>query len=732
MQLRPDYKKSGAFDPADFNETGLIPGWDYAPTMPNAFASPVLLLFYFLPEVRNAVLGAQYNEKLFSAKAYERALAPELGFVFHQIESLSRYGLIYPARAHDNNERARVGAWMPSNFLTALSNMPEAEQLQILDGSPAAVERPRRPEAFYRFLAYHLDKELCKASESKLMDSLNGIDFVSVNQFITGSGTSSQSTTRALTLDLAYEALSRERKGSIRFGEVLQQALCRETRLRAWNQKSKAYETIVQRKIATSLPQLLTISCSCAGRKEEDGLWAWRVDDGGVPWLPEIIEVELEDNGNVIVKELISMDEGDAESWRTCKGKTSLPEAISKMVSGASNGKRFRYRLDAVLSFVRDDSDECQDEEHSGHHVLHVRVPPDCRKRLMKRQQEEAARMAMRKPDSTKLVLTSATEPDVFKKRSDNMGNRLSAIRDDERDEWVLFNGFVVSNTVVEDARAFHVSFKEPCLIVFRLIESDSLLQRIVAEENTDQLRIPVQVMNARSLSSNTRKDLAAFDADRIADGKLIAFDAEFVSVQEEEAALRENGSKVVLRETRHALARISAIDCDDKTTILDDHVLPGERVVDYLTRFSGIVPQDLDPGSTTHNLISTRSAYLKLRFLMERGCIFVGHGLRQDFAMVNLVVPPYQIIDTVEIFHQSSMRYISLRWLSFQVNGNTGLQQEIHDSVEDALATLELYKKAIEWKVSGVFEQRLRDLYALGQKTEWKMGADDVKQQNA
>ena len=158
----------------------------------------------------------------------------------------------------------------------------------------------------------------------------------------------------------------------------------------------------------------------------------------------------------------------------------------------------------------------------------------------------------------------------------------------------------------------------------------------------------------------------------------------------------------------------------------LDDHVLPRERVVDYLTRFSGIVAQDLDPATTKHILISTRSAYLKLRFLMEQGCIFVGHGLRQDFATVNLVVPPYQILDTVELFHQPGMRYISLRFLANHVLGRD-MQQDIHDSVEDALAAFELVEKALEWKQNGTFDKQLQDLYAYGQKTEWKIGIENV-----
>jgi len=100
--------------------------------------------------------------------------------------------------------------------------------------------------------------------------------------------------------------------------------------------------------------------------------------------------------------------------------------------------------------------------------------------------------------------------------------------------------------------------------------------------------------------------------------------------VQDEESALTEAGSKVVIREMRYAVGRISLIDCRTKTVVIDDHVQPREQVKDYLTRFSGIVAKDLDPKQSPHHLIGTRAAYLKLRYLTDRGCIFVGHGLQQ------------------------------------------------------------------------------------------------------
>ena len=69
---------------------------------------------------------------------------------------------------------------------------------------------------------------------------------------------------------------------------------------------------------------------------------------------------------------------------------------------------------------------------------------------------------------------------------------------------------------------------------------------------------------------------------------------------------------------------------------------------MDYLTRFSGLVHGDLDPATSVHYLVSLKTAYLKLRWLVDNGIVFVGHGLSKDFRMINMHVPNNQIIDTV------------------------------------------------------------------------------------
>lgn len=51
----------------------------------------------------------------------------------------------------------------------------------------------------------------------------------------------------------------------------------------------------------------------------------------------------------------------------------------------------------------------------------------------------------------------------------------------------------------------------------------------------------------------------------------------------------------------------------------------------------------DLEPAVSGHHLTTLKRAYLKLRHLVDAGCIFVGHGLKKDFRMINIVVPPAQ-----------------------------------------------------------------------------------------
>jgi PAB-dependent poly(A)-specific ribonuclease subunit 2 len=723
LAMRPAGKLAGLFSHADYNSSGMLPGWDYPPSMPNAFVPSILMLLYCIPEMRNAMLDLQTAERV-NITWREKMMAPEIGFLFHRINALVQYALIYPSNLP--SKTPRLEAWAPMNFISCLASSPEAEQLQILDGSPAAVDMARRAEAFYRFLLYQIDKETTKGTSSKVMDSFGGMDFTSVNEFVKGDGPPTTSTTRAMTIELFYEPFLNKPESSPSFGEVLQRTLCREMPLRAWNKASSSFETIIQRKVATSLPTLLSLSCACAGRKEEEGLSLWRRN---IPygWLPEKVEIELADSGDVIVRELVVDHETKQETWKDFASTKTVPPAISALIAesrshSTSNNKR-RYRLEAVVSLVRDDLDRMSTESGGaggqGHQVLHIRVAKALALQTM-RAQVETTLSTIDKIKSRETTIVGAADINTLLARMEQLESDMNNF---PSEQWYLMNGYSVSQSSSQDARTFHQKFREPSLCIFRA--EDSLNERTHAVlEST--FKVPPEILRTQSLTDGSKSRHVFNQKPSLlpGEGDYVAFDAEFVSVQEEVSTLTDRGAKVTIQEPRHVIARISVIDCRSRCVLLDDHVVPREPVVDYLTRFSGIVEKDLDPKTSNRHLISTRTAYLKLRLLIERGCIFVGHGLKQDFWTANLVVPPSQIVDTVEIYHKPAQRYVSLRFLTNFIL-KRDMQQDIHDSVEDATAAFELFQKSEAMKRAGLFEQALDELYAYGQKTDWKIGVE-------
>ncbi|KAJ3339561.1 poly(A)-specific ribonuclease [Entophlyctis luteolus] len=304
-------------------------------------------------------------------------------------------------------------------------------------------------------------------------------------------------------------------------------------------------------------------------------------------------------------------------------------------------------------------------------------------------------------------------------------GSADIAVYDLKEGDWVLFNDFSVQPTTAANAKTF-AKWKQPTVLQYLRIDADS---RIDYEKL--QHRNPGEKLFMRNPLVNYRKDVMVTyspltEADfPVKPGFLVAIDAEFIALQKEESELRSDGSRSVILPSKLGLARISILRGEDGplcgVPFIDDYISTSDAIVDYLTEFSGINFGDLDPSTSTRPLVPLKVAYQKLRYLVDAGCVFVGHGLKKDFRTVNIIIPPEQIIDTVDIFFiKERQRKLSLRFLAWSVL-NINIQKDAHDSIEDARTALLLYKKYVELQSEGKFQEALDRVYEEGRKVNFK-----------
>ena len=153
----------------------------------------------------------------------------------------------------------------------------------------------------------------------------------------------------------------------------------------------------------------------------------------------------------------------------------------------------------------------------------------------------------------------------------------------------------------------------------------------------------------------------------------------------------------------------------------MDDYIHTSEHVVDYLTQYSGLSPGDLDAATSPHYLTTLKAVYMRLRHLVDAGVQFVGHGLVNDFAMLNLLVDGRQVVDTVELWRVEGQRRLSLRFLAKHVLG-VDIQRHVHDSIEDARTALQLLDRWEAMKQEGTLHDMCRRLYSIGRAQGFKV----------
>ncbi|KAJ1017800.1 hypothetical protein NDA16_005117 [Ustilago loliicola] len=337
---------------------------------------------------------------------------------------------------------------------------------------------------------------------------------------------------------------------------------------------------------------------------------------------------------------------------------------------------------------------------------------------------------------------------------------------------WYLFNDFLVRNISKSEALGFPNSWKIPSVLMF---EREDLPPLGIAELRQGRTSIDPTIL-CRDFNIAVNRDPKRIrhrlleEAELPAPGTLVAIDAEFVALNQEELEIRSDGTRSVIRPTKLSLARVSVVRGQGEKegeAFIDDHIYTPDTVVDYLTKFSGILPGDLDPKTSRHTVVPLKSAYKKLRLLVDSGCIFIGHGLKKDFRIINIFVPPNQVIDTVDLYHSAnhprrlSLRFLSWFLLKIDIQSGASANNQItakeeqqasqasapgqdgknavesvsqsasgagsvtveggHDSIEDALAALKLFRMYEMFKSGDRLEDVLEDIYEVGRRLNWK-----------
>lgn len=135
-------------------------------------------------------------------------------------------------------------------------------------------------------------------------------------------------------------------------------------------------------------------------------------------------------------------------------------------------------------------------------------------------------------------------------------------------------------------------------------------------------------------------------------------------------------------------LTRISIVS-ESQQSIYETLVCPKNRIIDYLTPFSGITPEMME------NVTKTLSEVQEdVRQILPADAILVGQSLQSDLMAMRMMHP--YVIDTSIIFNISGdrRRKSKLQTLSSEFLGETIQKNPLgHDSIEDCSASLKLTK---------------------------------------
>ena len=605
----------GGFQFEKYNRTHLT-GLENA--LPNSYTNPLLQLLYFTPALRATMLNRLSREEV--------CLCDELHFLFEMMDD------------------PKAVACFSNNFLRAFRQLRPPLNLVASEDTATSMDDRTLATRIINCLQYfleHTHKELLSTER----DTVTERDRDSERLADTDKAQSQTSTVvselfcaKVLTVhtepksntvwtrednvfvhSLVYPPVSEDIP--VCFEAALQRSLCREQSLRTYvpGDNSQTPQRVHQKKVIAALPPSLVINCGFPTEGESK--------TGRLKWLRSRRSVEAETAESDDMRPM-SMCSSVRVTLRTAEMTVSVEE---NRRSSPAQSQSESSAADAAPGLVAAPEPEPEPESEP---QSTGEVDTDT---------EHGAESA-----DYELTGIICLVHDPMKKESSHGGNIVAILKiptgtlDEGTSSWFVFNDFRIEEVSEDEALQLCGSWKIPCILVYSQCERDSaaLRELVAVPKPVDHRENLTAYMNdftatiRRTMHERTYS-FTPLAPDELQRGNLmVAIDAEFVALSHEVTSTREDGSRVTIIPARFGLARVSVIRGDqgpmEGVPIMDHYISSPEPVADYLTKYSGVEPGDLDPNVSRHYVTTLKAAYLQLKWFTAAGCTFVGHGLKK------------------------------------------------------------------------------------------------------
>uniref|UniRef100_A0A3B4DAQ8 PAN2-PAN3 deadenylation complex catalytic subunit PAN2 n=1 Tax=Pygocentrus nattereri TaxID=42514 RepID=A0A3B4DAQ8_PYGNA len=603
------------------------------------------------------------------------------------------------------------------NFLRAFRTIPEASALGLIladsDEQTGKARLGRLIQSWNRFILTQLHQETQEqegpqayrgtsssslgSSGESVIGRLFGCEVENSSLCRCGKETVRSSLTLLFTMHYPEQS-SVDKVQEYDFTEILKKSICLEQSTQAWCENCEKYQPTVQTRNIRCLPDVLVINCEVNSVKE-------------------------------------------AEFWKA-QAEFAFNKALKKEAAEPPKPKEPLPTDSDVLCNVEGlSSDTCAED------LRHVWIPLSMKMCISKAHglevcswpegeevRDEPSTNAEDEAEGAAVYDLVVTVPHILDARTG--GNLVAHIKVGEtyhqrkegvtHQQWYLFNDFLIETIDKTEAAQFDVSWKVPAIIYYA--------KRNYHSKYDLRIKNPIEasvLLTEASLARKQRKSHATFIPLMVSEmpqaGDLVGLDAEFVTLNQEEAELRSDGTKSTIKPSQMSVARITCVrgqGPNEGVPFIDDYISTQEQVVDYLTQYSGIKPGDLDAKISSKHLTTLKSTYLKLRFLIDTGVRFVGHGLQKDFRVINLLVrTKIHMTEPLLLLVKHTVKSLGFVLFAY-CSSDLNIQSETHDSIEDARTALQLYRKYLELSRGGQDEFRkvLKGLYEKGRKLDWKV----------